>query len=261
MTEVLKPVRYIDYKIYNVTSIKKKYGFRLVLQLDDGSNRTIQHAGYEKKEQAEKDRCRIIGMLENRTYVVYTKVTVKEYLEYWYEYDAPKRLKAYNSFLNYRNAIFNHIIPRIGNVKLVNLTSGIISKLYEEVKEYSVHICEIVKTVITSALADAKKNMFVPTNEAVGIKIPKTDKEKELEATVEQQDITYHTLLIDERKTFTIEQVATIIKASMNTPIYMHVLFATLMGLRKSEINAIKYSDIDFINKKLFIKFQLRKKT
>ena len=37
MTEELKPVRYIDYKIYNVTKIKNKYGFRIVLILDDNT--------------------------------------------------------------------------------------------------------------------------------------------------------------------------------------------------------------------------------
>lgn len=260
MAEMLKPIRYIDYKIYNVTKIKGKYGFRLVLLLDDDSKRTIQHAGFKKKELAEKEKCKIIGMLENRTYIVYTNVTVKAYLEYWYEYEAPKRLKAYASFMSYRNAIFNHIIPRIGNLKLVNLTSGIIEKLYKDVKAYSVNVCEIVQVALKSSLADAKKNMFVATNEALNVKIPKDKEEIEKEVTTERT-LNYHTLIIDERKTFTIEQVATIIKASKNTPIYLQVLFAALMGLRKSEINGIKYSDIDLINRKLYLKIQLRKKS
>jgi len=260
MAELLKPVKYIDYKIYNITKIKGKYGFRIVLLLEDNSKRTVQHAGFEKKEQAEKERCVAIGKLENRTYVVYTNVTVKTYMEYWYEYEAPKRLKAYGSYMAYRNAIFNHIIPRIGNLKLVNLSGGIIKKLYKDVKDYSKNVCKIVQTVMTSSLADAKKNMFVPTNEAIGIKIPKDDKELEKMATTEEKS-TYHTLAIDERKTFTIEQVATIIKASKDTPIYLHVLFAALMGLRKSEINGVKYTDIDYIHRKLHLTTQLRKKS
>ena len=102
--------------------------------------------------------------------------------------------------------------------------------------------------------------MFVATNEALNVKIPKDKEEIEKEVTTERT-LNYHTLIIDERKTFTIEQVATIIKASKNTPIYLQVLFAALMGLRKSEINGIKYSDIDLINRKLYLKIQLRKKS
>lgn len=257
MAEELQPVRYIDYKIYNVIKIKNKYGFRIILTLDDNTKRKIQHSGFEKKEQAEKEKCKIIGQLENRTYIVYTNVTVEKYMKYWYEYEAPKRIKSYNSFMAYRNAIFNHIIPRVGKIKLVNLTSGIIEKLYKEIKEYSSNVCEIVQTVLKSSLADAKKNMFIATNEALNIKIPKNDTEIEKEVTTEKEN-TYHTLVIDERKTYTIEQLVTIIKASKNTPIYMQVLFASLMGIRKSEINGIKYSDINFISRKLELKVQLR---
>lgn len=257
MAEELKPVRYIDYKIYNVTKIKNKYGFRIVLLLDDNTSRTVQHSGFEKKELAEKEKCKIIGQLENRTYVIYTNVTVKKYMEYWFEYQAPKRLHSYGSFMTYRNGIFNHIIPRVGNLKLIQLTSGIIEKLYKDVKAYSANVCSIVQTIMVGALSDAERNNFIPTNVALGVKIPKTNEEIAKEKTTEKQD-TYHTLVIDERKTFSVKQVATIIKEGKKTPIYLHILFASLMGLRKSEINGIKYSDIDFIHRRLYLKRQLR---
>ena len=259
MAVKLKPIIYIDYKVYNITKIKKKYGFRIVLTLDDGTKRTVQHSGFEKKEIAEKEKCKIIGKLENKTYVVYTNVTVKTYMEYWYEYEAPKRLKSYGSFMSYRNGIFNHIINRIGKLKLVELTAGIVEKLYKDVYEYSSSVCSIVQTIMSTSLEDAKNNQFIPFNVALGVKIPKTDEEIEKQATTEKED-TYHKLIIDERKTFTIEQIVTIIKASRNTPIYLNVLFASLMGLRKSEIIGIKYSDIDYIHRRLYLERQLRKK-
>ena len=57
MAVELKPIRYIDYKIYNVTKIKNKYGFRILLTLDDNTERTVQHSGFDKKDIAEKERC------------------------------------------------------------------------------------------------------------------------------------------------------------------------------------------------------------
>lgn len=241
----IKPIRYIDYKIYNVTKIKKKYGFRIILILDDNTKKAVQHAGFDKKEQAEKERYRVIGKLENKTYVVYNNLCVEEYMLYWFKYDAPKRINSYNTYMSYRNAIFNHIIPRIGKVKLLRLTSNIIKKLYKDVFEYSQGVAQIVQTVMLSSLSDGKTNKFVPRNEAYNIKLPKTEKEKIKENTIENNDITFHTLVIDERKTFTIEQIVLIIKESKNTPIYINILFAALMGLRKSEIIGIKYSNID----------------
>ncbi len=261
MAVELKPVRYIDYKIYNVTKIKNKYGFRIILYLDDNSTRTVQHSGFEKKEKAERERCSVIGQLENRTYTIYTDITVKTYFEYWFEFKAKNRIKSYNSYMSYRNAIFNHIIPKIGNVKLVCLTKGIIEKLYTQVKEYSPNVCRITQTVLKSGLEDAKRDQFIPTNEAKSVKIPKTKEEIEKEVTTKKdEDIKYHTLVIDERKTYNIEQLITLINASKETPIYMHVLFATLMGFRKSEIIGIKYSDIDYIHRRIMLDRQLRKK-
>lgn len=253
----IKPIKYIDYKIYNVTKIKNKYGFRVKLILEDNTEKTVQHAGFEKKSLAEKERNKVIGQLESKTYVVYNDISVDEYMRYWFKYDASNRIKSYNSYMSYRNAIFNHIIKRIGKVKLLSLSKTIIEKLYKEVFGYSKGVADIVKTVMVSALADAVKNKFIPDNVAYNVKLPKTEEEKINENTKEEQDIKYHTLIIDDRMTFTIEQIATIIKASESTPIYLNVLFASLMGLRKSEIIGIKYSDIDFIRKKLKLHIQL----
>jgi hypothetical protein len=135
--DAIKPIRYIDYKIYNVTKIKKKYGFRIILILDDNTEKIVQHAGFEKKEKTEKERCKVIGQLENKTYVVYNNISVEEYMLYWLKYDAPKRINSYNTYMSYRNAIFNYIIPHIGKVKLLRLTSNIIKKLYKDVFEFS----------------------------------------------------------------------------------------------------------------------------
>ena len=46
---------------------------------------------------------------------------------------------------------------------------------------------------------------------------------------------------------------------SKDTPIHMQVLFNVLMGLRRQEINAVKYSDVDYINRTLTVERQLGK--
>ena len=50
------------------------------------------------------------------------------------------------------------------------------------------------------------------------------------------------------------------VEASKATPIHMQILFAVLMGLRRGEINGLKYSDVDYINRTLKIQRQLGKK-
>lgn len=48
-------------------------------------------------------------------------------------------------------------------------------------------------------------------------------------------------------------------QASKGTPIHMQVLFNVLMGLQRQEINGLKYSDVDYINRTLSVERQLGK--
>ena len=56
------------------------------------------------------------------------------------------------------------------------------------------------------------------------------------------------------------DQILILLEASRETPIYMQVLFNVLMGLRRSEIIGVKYSDIDYVNRVLKLRRQLGKK-
>ena len=70
----------------------------------------------------------------------------------------------------------------------------------------------------------------------------------------------YRTIEIDVKKTLNIDQVRLLIEKSKETPIHLQIMFAVLIGLRKQEINGLKYSDIDFIHRTLKIQRQLGSK-
>ena len=67
----------------------------------------------------------------------------------------------------------------------------------------------------------------------------------------------YHTRNIDTSKTLTLDQINLLIEKSKDTKIYLMVLMNVLMGLRCSEIIAVKYSDVDYVNRTLSIERQL----
>ena len=50
-----------------------------------------------------------------------------------------------------------------------------------------------------------------------------------------------------------------LLEKSKDIPIHMQVLLNVLMGLRRSEINGVKYSDVDYINRTLKVERQLGK--
>ena len=100
----------------------------------------------------------------------------------------------------------------------------------------------------TSMQYDVNKKI-ISINPTIDVALPKQVEKK-----------AYHTRNIDTQKTLNMEQVLTLIEASRETPIHMQVLFAVLLGLRRCEINEVKYSDIDYINRTLKVQRQLGKK-
>lgn len=166
---------------------------------------------------------------------------MKDFLLYWIE-NIIKLEKTYNTYTGYKNAITKHILNHIGNLKLSKLNKGHIQNIYNIEVEISRDVAETVKTVLNSALKYAEKNNLIKTNPALNVNLPKSKN-------ISTKNQKYNTL--------TLEQVKTLVKASKGTKIHLQVLFAVLMGFRNSEINGLKYSDIDYIHRTIKVERQL----
>lgn len=148
-----------------------------------------------------------------------------------------------------KNTEKRHIIPILGNKKLTDVGRGDIYRLYKDRAAFSKYIVRLVKTVMNVSFSYAVKRRLISINPAEGIDLPKTVEPKP-----------YHTRNIDTTKTLNMEQILRLLEASKDTPIHMQVLFNVLMGLRRQEINAVKYSDVDYINRTLKVQRQLGKR-
>lgn len=247
MEIVLDKKQYADWKVYAVTKIKSMYGFRIKLIYDDETTDVQQKSGFKTKKEANEVRDRVIAELYNHSYVVYSNIKVAEYFNYWLEEVMKKREKfSYNSYMSYRNIIKNYIIPSYGNLKMTSINQAHIRRIYNKVALKSQSIVKLLKTIMNNALEYAKYKNVVSINMAIGVDLPKNIKKEP-----------YRILNINSSQTLTIKQTQELIKSAKDTPIYLQILFALLMGLRLSEINGLKYSNIDYVNRKLFIETQL----
>lgn len=240
---------YTDWYVKPVMKIRNKYGFRVVLKYADGTEKSQQKAGFPTKREAEKAREKTIAELYNGNYVVYANIYVRDYMIYWLEHDIRNRVKSEETYYTYSEIVKNHIIPAIGSKRMAEVNAGDVQKLFHSKTEYSVSVTRLVKTVMNISFRYAANHKFIAGNPTKGINLPKRVEKK-----------AYHTRTIDTRKTLTSEQVIILLEASKGTPIHMQVLFNVLMGLRRSEINGVKYSDVDYVNRTLSVQRQLGKK-
>ena len=239
---------YIDWFVKPVMKIKNAYGYRVILKYMDGSEKTQQKAGFPTKKEAEKAREKTVAELYNGSYIVYTNILVSDFMEYWLEQDIRSRAGSEETYYTFFNSVKNHIIPAIGNKRMAEVNAGDVQKLYNAKTEYSVSVARMVKTVMNISFSYALNHKFIASNPTVGIRLPKNASKNP-----------YHTRNIDTQKTLTLDQIMVLLEASKNTPIHMQVLFNVLMGLRRSEINGLKYSDVDYVNHTLTVRRQLGK--
>lgn len=243
--EKINKKQYVDWKVKPVMPIKDTFGFRIILIMIDGNTLVQQKSGFKTKREANNERNNTITDLTNRTYVVMDKIKVKDYILAWLEQVMRFRITN-DTYMTYSNSINKYIVPGIGEIYLTRLNSGDITKLFKQICSKTISGVAIARTVLKAAFYFAITRHLMNNNPVLNSKMPKEIKSKP-----------YRILNIDSSKTLTLDQVKILIEASKDTKIHMQVLFAVLMGLRKSEINGLKYTDIDYIHRTIKVERQL----
>ena len=207
---------YVNYEIGNIIKIKGKYGFRVTVIYADETKKVCQHAGFEKKAEANEARNSAIAQLHNGVYVIYTNVKVKELLVYWLEeVIRTNHTITKNTYSGYKHCIYKHIIPRIGGLKLLVLNQGHLMKLYKELAEKYSAIAQRARTIMNTAMRFALSKRLIMSNPCENVAMPKGIKKAK-----------YHTIEVNETKTYSLEEVKMLLEASKNTRIHMHMVFA-----------------------------------
>ena len=240
---------YVEWRVSQVMPVRSGFGYRIFLKYLDGSEKPYQKSGFKTEKEANKAREKTIAELYNGTFIVYSKVKVADFMLSWLEIDIGKRTESHETYYNYCNTVNNHIIPALGNKRMADVTSGDIQKLFNAKASYSRSVAEQVKTIMNVSFRYAVTSKVISVSPVEGVGLPKTE--------TSQKKTAFRSRSIDTQKTLTMEQVLVLLEKSKDTPIHMQVLFGVLMGLRRSEINGVKYSDIDYINRTLNVNRQL----
>ena len=240
---------YVEWRVSQVMPVRSRFGYRIFLKYLDGSEKPYQKSGFKTEKEANKAREKTIAELYNGTFIVYSKVKVADFMLSWLEIDIGKRTESHETYYNYCNTVNNHIIPALGNKRMADVTRGDIQKLFNAKASYSRSVAEQVKTIMNVSFRYAVTSKVISVSPVEGVGLPKTE--------TSQKKTAFRSRSIDTQKTLTMEQVLVLLEKSKDTPIHMQVLFGVLMGLRRSEINGVKYSDIDYINRTLNVNRQL----
>lgn len=227
----------------------------------DGSMKYQFVSGKTQSEVKEKADA-LKGDVRNNTYAEPNKITVAAWMDTWLNVSIKESVKT-TTWLSYKSMIDKHIVPEIGGIKLMQLQTSHLQKLYNDKlkggradktkndkgelvpKEggLSPRTIRYIHQVVNGALDQAVKEHMISVNVAGAARLPKDP--------------------LKEMKVLDTKDVEIFLNTAKNHYRYKRYYTAYLMelytGMRRGELLGIRWKDIDLKKSNIQVRQQLVK--
>jgi len=180
------------------------------------------------KEDAKKLQREILTQLDKGIFIQPGKITVGSYLLQWLA-DYAKPNISPRGYERYESIVRVHLIPSLGNIVLAQLQPTQIQNCYTTklAEGLSPLTVKYLHTVLHKALATAIKRGLVSRNAADGVDLPR----------VRRKDM----------QTWDADEVNQFLEGISDSPYFALFHTALFTGMRRSELLALRWADIDFL--------------
>src|SRR5262249_54578232 len=211
---------------------------------DAGGNRKRKWrrlpAGLRGKKEAETEAAKLIVKMSGATYLEPSKTALSVYLDRWLDHMrsqvSPRTRENYGEVVT--------ILARLlGNVPLSKLKPAEIAKAWSDALKsgrrngkggLSARSVQLMHRVLSQALKQAVKWELLESNPAAAVKPPRVERKQ--------------------MKVLDAEQTAALIEFARGRPrMFMPVLLSALCGLRRGEVAALRWMDVDFDHQQLSV--------
>lgn len=200
-----------------------------------GQRKQIKRRGFPSKREANVAMIKLQNEMQNGHMPESTHHTIESFMLYWLE---TIRKFEIDNITYYHNTIYvkNYIIPRIGKIKLQQFNSVHAQEFVKDMAEagYARATIELPVKLMQLALDQAKTYNMVKENNMRGVKLPKKKK--------------YNA------KVWDIDQINHFLNHTKNKRFHAAYALALLGGLRQGECLGLRFQDIDFDEKILWVR-------
>lgn len=200
----------------------------------EGKRKQVRRRGFDTQREANKAMISLQKEVQNDEYVQNNQQKVGPFVTYWL--DHVRKLECDDTtFYNNQLLLKNHIIPRIGDIKLQHLDPLTCQKFIKGMHDdgYARNTIERVATLIKQALDTAIIYKYMKENHMRKVTLPKKLKR--------------------ELNVWTIDQVNHFLNFTRTRRYYCVYALALLAGMRQGEILGLRWKDIDFEKKTIAI--------
>jgi integrase len=215
--------------------VKRGRGYSYVLYLgrdESGRKRQKWVGGFRTKKDAEVALAEALGRVHTGTFTDPGGLTVGQYLEQWLDGIAPSIRE--KTAASYADLLRGHAIPRVGRLRLGDLTAPRVGQLYAELQTsgsrrgtggLSARTVAYVHRVLSHALKDAVQAGLIARNPAAFVRAPRAPK--------------------PDTETWSAEDVSAFLRSVEHDRLYALWALLATTGMRRGEALGLKWDDVD----------------
>ncbi|CUB53148.1 Transposase from transposon Tn916 [Bacillus subtilis] len=194
----------------------------------DGKRKQKEKGGFRTKKDAETACRKAIDELENTGKIFKeTKVTLEEYIDYWYKTVAVHQLK-YNTLDLYKRAIKNHIKPKLGHLFINQINPAILQKLLSDItSSHSNSMLNCIKNILNGTFKLGVKQSVIKINPMLGVESRRKPENKKI-------------------RVLSKSEINTVLEDVQDSRYFIPILISLHTGARLGEVLGLLWSNINF---------------
>ena len=155
-----------------------------------------------------------------------SKMKVSEWVNHWLDNYLVNIEET--TLVGYRTKIDNQIIPAVGEIRLGALTTDHIQMMINGMleRELSPKTIREAYNILNASLKAAQRQRLIPYNPCEGVSLPKLKKFK--------------------GEVYDVDEIQHVLAVAHGTDMYIPILLAVSVGLRRGEMLALRWEHIDF---------------
>jgi integrase len=211
------------------------YGARISNGFDAEGKRRVKTVYGRTKEEVLKKLIRLQNQKLDGTLCKPSKMTVAHYLDSWLE-DVVRLNRRPSTYASYKKNVDKHISPRIGRIKLTDLTPDHVQNLYSSMEKAgcSARLRQLVHAILRRALSVAVRKNRIARNVCDAVDRPKAPRPE------------IHPLTPD--------QAVLLLEAAKGDRLEALYVLAVTAGMRQGELLGLQWTDIDLENTRIAVR-------